>query len=141
MILMATVLIAACANLFVATAGVAQTTEGEVLGTVRITASAMAGGTPLPAGTYQIRLTNDRPAVPAGQSPDGQRWVEFVAAGKVVAREIAEILRDDNLPAIGASSRPVRAGIRVDMLKGGEFLRVSIKRAGERFLIYLTVKS
>jgi hypothetical protein len=65
--------------------------------------------------------------------------VEFVADGKVIAREIAEVLQDDDLPAVGASSLPVRAGTRVDLLKGGEFLRISVKRDRERYLIYLPV--
>jgi hypothetical protein len=136
-----TVLTLTLMHLFSLTAIPAQTADGEVLGTVRLTVSTLAGGTPLPAGTYQVRLTPERPAPHPGQSPDAQRWVEFVAAGKVVARELADILRDDDLPAIGASSRPVRSGTRVERLKGGEFLRISIKRERERYLIYLPVKS
>jgi hypothetical protein len=112
--------------------------DANVLTTARITTAVMANGTPLPAGVYVIRLTQERPA-PPGLSPDAQRWVEFVADGKVVAREIAEVLRDDDLPEIGASSRPVHSGTRVDMLKGGEFLRISVKRDRERYLIYLPV--
>jgi hypothetical protein len=46
---------------------------------------------------------------------------------------------DDDLPAVGASSLPVRSGTRVDMLKGGEFLRISVKGDRERYLIYLPV--
>jgi hypothetical protein len=66
--------------------------------------------------------------------------VEFVANGKVAARELVEVLRDDDLPAVGASSVPVRNGTRVEMLKGGEFLRVSVKRDHVRYLVYLPVK-
>jgi hypothetical protein len=110
-----------------------------VLATVRITTTVIAGGTPLPPGTYDIRLTQERPTPLAGQSPDAQRWVEFVAEGKVIAREIAEVLQDDDLPALGASSQPVRSGTRVEMLKGGEFLRISVKRDRERYLVYLLV--
>lgn len=110
-----------------------------VLATVRITTRVMAGGMPLSPGTYVIRLTQERPTPLAGQSPDAQRWVEFVADGKVIAREIAEVLQDDDLPLVGASSLPVRAGTRVDLLKGGEFLRISVKRDRERYLIYLPV--
>ncbi len=113
----------------------------DVLGTVRITAAVMADGRPLPSGTYEVRLAQERPSSPSGQSADAQRWVEFVADGKVIAREIAEVLRDDDLPAIGASSKPVPSGSRVEMLKGGEFLRISFKRERERYLIYLPVTS
>lgn len=115
--------------------------DANLLTTVRITTVVLANGTPLPAGTYDVRLTQDQPAPHAGQSRDAQRWVEFVADGKVIAREVAEVLHDDDLPSIGASSLPVRSGTRVDMLTGGEFLRISVKRDHERFLIYLPVMS
>jgi hypothetical protein len=108
--------------------------------TVRITAHVAAGETTLSPGTYEIRLTQKGPTSLPGQPPDSQRWVEFVESDKVIAREIAEVLRDDDLPAEGASSRPVRDGTRVEMLKGGEFLRISIKRERERYLIHLPVK-
>jgi hypothetical protein len=112
----------------------------DVLATVRITAAVMADGKPLPSGTYELRLEEGPGACPC-ESPDVQRWVEFVADGKVVGREIAQVLRDDKLPATGASSKPVPNGTRVELLKGGEFLRVSIKRERERYLIYLPVTS
>jgi hypothetical protein len=115
-------------------------TDVNALATVRITTAVMANGTPLPAGTYDIRLTEERPALLSGQPRDTQRWVEFAANGKVVAREIAEVLRDDELPEVGASSVAARAGTRVEMLKGGEFLRISVKPARERYLIYLPVQ-
>jgi hypothetical protein len=111
----------------------------DVLATVRITGTVIAGGTPLSPGTYDVRLTEQRPTPVAGQSRDAQRWVEFVADGKVIAREIAEVLQDDDLPGVGASSQPVRSGVRVELLKGGEFLRISVKRDRARYLIYLPV--
>ena len=115
------------------------TTDARLLTTVRIATAVTAGGTPLPAGAYEIRLTGERPAPLAGQPQNSQEWVEFVAAGKVVAREAAEILYDDDLEAAERSQR-VKSGTRVEMLKDGEFLRISVKRERERFLIYLPVK-
>jgi hypothetical protein len=114
-------------------------TDADVLATVRITTAVMAGGTQLPAGTYDIRLTQERPTPLPGQSRDAQRLVEFVADKNVIAREIAEVLQDEDLPAMGASAQPVRSGTRVEMLTGGEFLRISVKRERERYLIYLPV--
>jgi hypothetical protein len=106
-----------------------------VLATVRIPHAVLANGKLLPAGTYDLRLTNE------WLSPMTERWVELVANGTVVAREVAVVLRDDDLPAIGASSVPGRIGTRVEMLKGGEYLRLSVKRAGERerYLVHLPV--
>jgi hypothetical protein len=113
------------------------TADANRLTTVRITMAVMAGGTSLPAGTYELRLTGQS-SVPVGDEQRTVReWVEFVANGKVVAREVAEILYDDDLPSVGASSQRVPSGTRVEMLKGGEFLRISVKRENVRYLIYL----
>jgi hypothetical protein len=111
----------------------------DVLATVHITKAVIAGGTPLPPGKYEIRLGVGGPAPLAGQSPTGQRWIEFVDGELIAAREVAEVLRDDDQTPIGDSARPVREGTRIEMLKGGEFLRISVKRGSERFLIHLPV--
>jgi hypothetical protein len=110
---------------------------GRELAMVRIAHAVMADGKPLSEGAYQLMLSDERPAPLAGQSPDAQRWVVFVADGKVVAREIAEVLDDSDLPPIGASARPTRDGVRVEMLQGAEFLRISVKRQGQRYLVHL----
>ena len=91
----------------------------DVLATVHIAHSVLANGQPLPPGTYEVRLTADRPRPLPGQSPDAERWVEFVANGGVVAREVAMVLRDTDRPTIGASAMPSPGGTRVDLLKGG----------------------
>ena len=52
----------------------------------------MADGKPLAAGTYQVRLTGDEPKPGPGQSPEAERYVEFVRGGKVVAREVATVI-------------------------------------------------
>ncbi len=113
--------------------------EVDILATVRITHAVMAGGTPLPAGTYEIRLAGVGLPPLVGQSRSAQRWVEFLANDIVVGRDVAEVLHDDDVTPVGASSMPVRSGTRVEMLKGGEFLRVSVKRGGERYLVHLPV--
>ena len=117
----------------------ARADASEVLATVRIPHSVLANGKPLPAGTYELRLTNERPTPLVGQSSDAERWVEFVVSGTVVAREVAVVLCDSDLPPIGASSVPSPSGTRVEMLKGGEFVRVSVKKGGDAYLIYLPV--
>jgi hypothetical protein len=120
--------------------GVAQTTTPAGPGaTVRIPVAVLANGKPLPAGTYEVRVTNERAAALAGQSPDARRWVEFVAGGTVAGREAAEVLRDDDRPAIGASSEPAKDGTRVALLKGGEFLRVTLHDGAVEYLVYLPV--
>jgi hypothetical protein len=114
-------------------------TDVNVLAKVRIPTAVLANGAPLPPGTYEVRLTEQRPTPSPGQSLEARQWVEFVANGKVVAREIAEVLHDDDLPAVGASSVRVPNGTRVEMLKSDDLLRVSVKRNRERYLVYLPV--
>jgi hypothetical protein len=114
-------------------------TDVNVLAKVRIPTAVLANGALLPPGTYEVRLTEQRPTPSPGQSLEARQWVEFVANGKVVAREIAEVLHDDDLPAVGASSVRVPSGTRVEMLKSDNLLRVSVKRDRERYLVYLPV--
>jgi hypothetical protein len=113
--------------------------ETSVLATVRIAEPVLADGRPLAPGTYQVRLTDERPTPRPGQSADAQQWVELIADGSVVAREVAEVIRDDDRPDIGASAERAAEGVRLQMLKGGEFLRISVKRQGIRYLIHLPV--
>lgn len=108
-----------------------------VLGTVRITQPAMAGGTMLQPGTYEIRLTGEHLKPLPGQSEDAGQWVEFISNGTVVARDAAEVMTPGNAP-VGTSGGP-NTRARVELLKGGDFLRVSMTRGGERYLIHLPV--
>src|SRR5690242_4669938 len=54
-------------------------------GSVTIGRSVTADGKPLKSGTYRLRLTPETaaPAVP-GQTPQLERWVEFLQGSKVV---------------------------------------------------------
>jgi hypothetical protein len=125
----------AVTTLAVPAAQQADTAGSPVLATVNIPTAVLAGGKPLAAGTYQIRFATDLP--PAAS--DAQRRIEFVSKGTVVANEIAEVLRDSDLPTTGDSARPAAQGVRVETLKGGEFVRISVKRNDTRYLIHLAV--
>src|SRR5262245_60175251 len=49
------------------------------LGSVNISKAVKADGKPLPAGTYQVRLTAQNATPDAkGQTTSAERWVEFV---------------------------------------------------------------
>ena len=63
-------------------------TNGAVLGSVTLTRKVLADGQPLAPGTYQLRLSSDQVKPAVGATPEGERYVEFVRAGKVVAREV-----------------------------------------------------
>ena len=119
--------------------GQAPTTE-TALGSVRIPRSVKADGKDLRAGTYQVRLTTQDAAPPA-VGIIRERWVEFVQGGKVAGREVASIIPADEVKDTQAGpdlpGKQPRAGSRVDMLKGGEYLRVWITRGGVQYLIHL----
>jgi len=109
------------------------------LARVQIPPGVLADGKPLPAGTYDLRLSSAKPGLAAVPGA-AQQAVEFVSGGVVAAREVAEIVRDDDLPPVGASTQPAAPGVRVELLKGGEFLRISVKREGVRYLVHLPVR-
>jgi hypothetical protein len=106
-----------------------------VLGTARIPDAVMVGDMPLQPGTYEIRLTGEHLAPLPGQSEDAGQVVEFVKDGVVVAKDAAEVVAADTA-AVGTSGRRA-TGFRVERLKGDEFLRISITKDGERYLIHL----
>lgn len=124
----------------VVSAQTGQVPTGETaLGSVRIPRSVKADGKDLKAGTYQVRLTAQAasPAVP-GQTME--RWVEFVQSGKVVGREVVSIVPAAEVKDLqpGPDAPPSsRAGSKVEMLKGNEYLRVWINRAGVNYLIHM----
>lgn len=133
------------AFLLVAFTGVAAAQQGQVpttetaLGSVRIPRSVKADGKDLKAGTYQVRLTA-QDATPTVPGIKMERWVEFVQGGKVVGREVVSIIPaaevKDLQPGPDAPAS-TRTGTRVEMLKGNEYLRVWINRAGVGYLIHM----
>ena len=108
------------------------------LGTVRITQPVLAHGQPLAPGTYEVRLTNESLPPNPGQSPDAVRVVEFVKDGQVIARDAAEAMTAEG-SVVGTAGGAGSSNPRVEMLKGGEFVRVSAMHDGMRYLIHLPV--
>jgi hypothetical protein len=109
-----------------------------MLGTVRITRQVTADGKPLPAGSYQVRLTAEeaKPEV-AGQDQKLSRWAEFVQRGQVRGREVVTIVPQAEIAQV-SEGRPPRAGAsKVELLKGNDYLRVWINRGGNHYLIHL----
>lgn len=126
--------------------GVAAAQQGQVpttetaLGSVRIPRAVKADGKDLKAGTYQVRLTAQA-ASPAVAGQTMERWVEFVQGGKVVGREVVSIVPAAELKDLmpGPDSGKAPSGAKVEMLKGNDYLRVWINRAGVSYLIHLPV--
>jgi hypothetical protein len=117
--------------------GAAKAAASNSLGTVTLSSKVMADGKPLAAGTYQVRLTGDEPKPGAGQSPEAEKYVEFVRGGKVVAREVATVIPASEIDKIIKSSKVRPNSSKVEKLKGDDYVRVWINRGGNNYLINL----
>lgn len=132
------------AFLLAAFTGVAAAQQGQVpttetaLGSVRIPRAVKADGKDLKAGTYQVRLTAQA-AAPTVPGQTMERWVEFVQGGKVAGREVVSIVPAGEMKDLmpGPDSGKAPSGSRVEMLKGNDYLRVWINRAGVSYLIHM----
>ena len=116
-------------------AGAIEQGDAAVIGSIHLTQAVMADGKVLPAGMYQVRLTSDQPTPAAGQSPTGERWIEFVKNGTVAGREVATVISADDIDKIVKGPRPKTNGSRLDVLKGGDYVRVWINRGGTDYII------
>jgi hypothetical protein len=110
---------------------------GGVIGSVTLTRKVLADGQPLAAGTYQVRLSAEQVKPAVGESPDGERYVEFVRAGKVVGREVATVISNGDLATMAMYGKPPTNSSKVETLRGAEYLRVWINRSGTNYLIHL----
>jgi hypothetical protein len=107
-----------------------------VLGSVTLTRKVLADGQPLAAGTYQVRLGSEQVKPIVGMSPEGERYVEFVRAGQVLGREVATVIPSSDMSTMKYGRPPVNSS-KVETLKGGDYLRVWINKAGNNYLIHL----
>ena len=114
----------------------AQTTSTATLGTVRLTQTVKADGQALPAGTYQVRLSTASVTPVVGQGPEAERWVEFVKGGTVAGRELASVVSAEDMRTMAKMPRKT-AAVRVEPLKGGDYLRVWLVHGGNHYLINL----
>jgi hypothetical protein len=110
------------------------------LGAVSIPRAVKAGGEALPAGTYQVRVT-ETPATPqvAGQTPQYERWAEFLRNGKVVAREVVTIVPGSDIKQVAEQTPPPSGGYRTEVLKGNDYLRLWINRGGNHYLVHFNI--
>jgi hypothetical protein len=110
------------------------------LGSVRLPKALKADGKALPAGTYQVRLTADEAKPDAkGSSESLERWVEFVKGGQVVGREVVSIVPANEAKLVQKDNPPPSGGSKVETLKGGDYVRVWINKAGNYYLVHLAV--
>ncbi len=108
------------------------------LGSVRLTRAVSADGKPLPAGTYQVRLTAQQAKPDAvGASENIERWVEFLQRGTVKGREVVSIVPQAEVKTVVKDAPPPAGGSKVQVLRGNEYVRVWINKAGNHYLIHM----
>ncbi len=122
-----------------ATAPAITAPAGEIqLGAVRLSRSVKADGKPLPAGTYRVRVTAQAATPEAkGETPSLERWVEFLQGAQVKGREVVSIIPQSEIDRVQKGSAPRANGSRVEMLVGGDYIRVWINKGGNHYLIHL----
>ena len=124
-----------------ATAEAPAAPQGELaLGSVRLPRAVTADGKPLPAGTYQVRLTGE-PARPeaVGATEALQRWVEFLQKGQVRGREVVSIVPQAEIKMVVKDAPPAANQSKVQVLRGNEYLRVWINRGGNHYLMHFPI--
>ena len=97
-----------------------------------------ANGQPLPAGTYTLRLSTEAVKPVVGLAPDAEKWVEFVQGGAVKGRELASVVTDADAKKIAKMATPSSGTVKVQTLKGNEYIRVWVNRGGTHYLVHLT---
>jgi hypothetical protein len=110
-----------------------------MLGTVRLNRGVMADGKALPAGSYTLRVAADAVKPVVGQGADHAKWVEFVQGGQVKGRELASVVPQAEVKDVVEGTAPSANGSKVELLKGGEYLRVWANRGGQHYLLHLPV--
>ncbi|HVL69090.1 MAG TPA: hypothetical protein VM364_17670 [Vicinamibacterales bacterium] len=109
------------------------------LGTARIMRGVTADGKPLPAGTYQVRVTEQvsKPDV-VGQTAELERWAEFLQRGEVRGREVVTIVPAAEARLVIKDTPPAAGGAaKVQVLRGNEYVRVWFNRGGNHYIINL----
>lgn len=108
------------------------------LGSFRLPRAVTADGKPLAAGSYTVKVTAQEAKPDAvGTTEPLERWVEISRGGKAAGREVVVIVPNEEIQMVVKDPPPARGGApRVQLLKGGDYLRVWFNRAGHHYLIY-----
>ncbi len=87
---------------------------------------------------YRVTETLASPQA-AGQTPQYERWAEFLQGGKVVGREVVTIVPSSDIKQVAEMTPPPAGGSRSEVLKGGDYLRLWINRGGNHYLIHFNI--
>jgi hypothetical protein len=125
-----------------ATAAAPTVPTGElVLGTMTLPKATTADGKPLPAGTYQVKLTAQEAKPDAkGATASTERWVEFLQKGTVKGREVVIIVPQAEIKNVVKDTAPAPNGPpKVQTLKGNEYMRAWFNKGGNHYLIHFPI--
>ena len=123
-----------------ATEAPAAPTGDLALGSVHLPRGVTADGKPLPAGTYTVKLTAQQATPEAvGTSKALERWVELSQGKTVKGREVVSIVPQAEIKMVVKDAPPAAGASKVQVLKGNEYLRVWINRAGNHYLIHFPI--
>lgn len=111
------------------------------LGTVRLSREVKADGKVLAAGSYSLRVSDEAVTTPVGQASDHVKWIEFVQGGEVKGRELASVVPPAEAKQVVKGPGPAAGSAKVELIKGGEYLRVWANRGGSHYLVYLVIGS
>jgi hypothetical protein len=114
--------------------------DGSTIGTARVPRAVLADGKPLPAGTYTLRVAGGPVKGAVGQNPEESRWIEFLQDGESKGRELATVLQGAAANQVLQGQRPATGAVRVDTLRGGDYLRIWVNAGTAQYLIHLTAK-
>jgi hypothetical protein len=108
------------------------------IGSVRIPRAMKADGQSLPAGTYSLRVT-EREASPAapGQTPQYERWAEFLQGGQVKGREVVTVVPQSDIAQVAEQRPPASGACRQELLKGNDYYRIWCHRGNNHYLVHL----
>ena len=110
------------------------------LGSVRLAKAVKADGQNLPAGTYTLRVT-ERQASPdaPGQTPQYERWAEFLQGGQVKGREVVTIVPQSDIAQVAEQKPPAAGAYRAEVLKGGDYYRVWYHKGNNHYLVHFNI--
>ena len=110
------------------------------LGAVHIGRAVKADGQALPAGTYQMRITEQQASTAApGQTPQYERWAEFLQGGQVKGREVVTIVTPDAAKQVMKETFPPAGGYKAEVLKGGDYYRIWFNKGGTHYLVHFNI--
>src|SRR5664279_5634066 len=108
-----------------------------MLGIVYVPRAVRADNRVLDAGAYRVRLAGEALKPVAGETPNLERWVEFLQGDSVGARPWPQSFHPTVSIRSRKDPRPEPGRVRIDILRRNDYLRLWINESGDHYLIHL----